>query len=246
MLQSNRLTDRIKKLQEKTGGGPCDYLELKHQHEILANQEVKQQQKEASQHRTKNLLAQADINPHWRFSSIDPDDPSMSFPLQTATSFVHAFELWEREGGRCVLIYGDYGTGKSTLAGGIAHDLIENHQRSVIFQQWVSITDRLFFGVIEDPKEKNKFRKALETVDLLVIDELAANRSQLPESQANYLGHLLRRRLNLKKSIVLITNHNPESLHYAVGDFCYEAIKGFCPVRVPMHGCSRRPDISIS
>ena len=142
-----------------------------------------------------------------------------------------------------MLIYGGYGTGKSTLAGAIAHELIAQHQKSVVFQQWASIVDRLFFGVIEDPEERNRYRRALEEVDLLIIDEIGSNRAKLLESQSSFLGHLLRRRRNLSKSIILITNHAPASLHQAVGDFCFEAIKAFNPVDIQLVGPSRRPHV---
>jgi DNA replication protein DnaC len=43
--------------------------------------------------------------------------------------------------------------------------------------------------------------------------------------------------------VILITNHNPASLHQAVGDFCFEAIKAFNPVDIHLTGPSRRPRI---
>ncbi|MGY2437054.1 DnaA ATPase domain-containing protein, partial [Escherichia coli] len=46
------------------------------------------------------------------------------------------------------------------------------HQKSVIFQQWASIVDRLFFNVIQDQEERNQYRRALEEVDLLIIDDV--------------------------------------------------------------------------
>ena len=174
---------------------------------------------------------------------MDHDDPTLEYAIQTARSFISGFEHWEQHGGSCVLIYGGYGTGKSTLAGAIAHELIAQHQKSVIFQQWASIVDRLFFGVIEDPEERNRYRRALEEVDLLIIDEIGSNRAKLLESQSSFLGHLLRRRRNLSKSIILITNHAPASLHQAVGDFCFEAIKAFNPVVIQLVGPSRRPHV---
>ncbi|MCR6556110.1 AAA family ATPase, partial [Aeromonas sp. CPF2-S1] len=83
----------------------------------------------------------------------------------------------------------------------------------------------------------------LEEVDLLIIDEVAANRAKMAESQSSFLGHLLRRRRNLSKSVIIITNHSPQSLHQAIGDFSYEAIKAFNPVDIHLSGPSRRPSI---
>ena len=110
---------------------------------------------------------------------MDQEDPALAHAIQTAQYFIRGFEHWAQQGGSCVLIFGHYGTGKSTLAGAIAHELIEQHQKSVIFQQWASIVDRLFFGVLDDQETRNHYRRALEEVDLLIIDELCANRAKL-------------------------------------------------------------------
>lgn len=242
--QVSSLLQRIQNLRKQsTPLETLDYQTLRQQYEIAANQEVRQLQQEAQQHRIERLIAQADLNPEWLFERMDHDDPTLEYAIQTARSFISGFEHWEQHGGSCVLIYGGYGTGKSTLAGAIAHELIAQHQKSVIFQQWASIVDRLFFGVIEDPEERNCYRRALEEVDLLIIDEIGSNRAKLLESQSSFLGHLLRRRRNLSKSIILITNHAPASLHQAVGDFCFEAIKAFNPVDIQLVGPSRRPHV---
>ena len=242
--QVSSLLQRIQNLRKQsTPLETLDYQTLRQQYEAAANKEVRQLQQEAQQHRIERLIAQADLNPEWLFERMDHDDPTLEYAIQTARSFISGFEHWEQNGGSCVLIYGGYGTGKSTLAGAIAHELIAQHQKSVVFQQWASIVDRLFFGVIEDPEERNRYRRALEEVDLLIIDEIGSNRAKLLESQSSFLGHLLRRRRNLSKSIILITNHAPASLHQAVGDFCFEAIKAFNPVDIQLVGPSRRPHV---
>ena len=242
--QVSSLLQRIQNLRKQsTPLETLDYQTLRQQYEAAANKEVRQLQQEAQQHRIERLIAQADLNPEWLFERMDHGDPTLEYAIQTARSFISGFEHWEQNGGSCVLIYGGYGTGKSTLAGAIAHELIAQHQKSVVFQQWASIVDRLFFGVIEDPEERNRYRRALEEVDLLIIDEIGSNRAKLLESQSSFLGHLLRRRRNLSKSIILITNHAPASLHQAVGDFCCEAIKAFNPVDIQLVGPSRRPHV---
>ncbi len=242
--QMNTLLQRIQRLRRNPDDHTeLDYETLRQQYEAAANREVRQLQQEAQRHRIERLIAQADLNPEWLFARMDHTDPTLEYAIQTASSFISGFEHWEQHGGSCVLIYGGYGTGKSTLAGAIAHELIAQHQKSVIFQQWASVVDRLFFGVIEDQEERNRYRRALEEVDLLIIDEIGSNRAKLLESQSSFLGHLLRRRRNLSKSVILITNHAPASLHHALGDFCFEAIKAFNPVDIQLIGPSRRPHV---
>ncbi|MBV7439720.1 DNA replication protein [Aeromonas encheleia] len=237
------LLERIRRLQAQTGGSQYDYETLRKEYDAKANAEVRELQKTARQERIQKLIAQADLNPDWIFDKMDATDPALQYPMETARYFISGFEHWEKSGGGCMLIYGDYGTGKSTLAGAVAHELIALHQKSVIFQQWASVVDRLFFNVIQDQEERNQYRRALEEVDLLIIDEVAANRTKMAESQSSFLGHLLRRRRNLSKSVIIITNHSPQSLHQAIGDFSFEAIKAFNPVDIHLSGPSRRPSI---
>lgn len=242
--QVNQLLSRLQRIRKSSNQIPqYDYEELRKEYELKANEDVKQLQQEARLHRIEKLIAQADLNPEWVFNRMDQNDPVLAHAIQTAYSFIGGFEHWEQNGGSCILIYGEYGSGKSTLAGAIAHELIAQRQKSVVFQQWASIIDRLFFSVIEDQEERNRYRRALEEVDLLIIDEIGANKTRMVESQSSFLGHLLRRRRNLSKSIILITNHTPASLHQAVGDFCFEAIKAFNPVDIQLTGPSRRPHI---
>lgn len=238
------LHQRIRDFQKRTGGQTFDYQQLRRQYEDLANQDVQQAQSASCNRRVARLIEQADMNPRWVFDALDDSDPLLADAIGTAKAFVNGFAHWEKEGGRGLYIYGGYGTGKSTIAGAIAHDLIRIHQRSVIFQQWASVIDRLFFGVSVEPRNRHVYRQALERVDLLVLDEVAVNRSQLNESQSSYLGHLLRRRHNLSKSVILISNHTPEDFQKAVGDFCFEAFKSFMVVDVRLRGASRRPLMS--
>ena len=242
--QVNSLLTRLQRIRRSHTPVPeYNYEQLRSEYEKQANSDVQKLQQETRLQRIQNLIAQADLNPDWLFEKMDHDDPVLGYAIQTAQSFISGFEHWEQNGGSCILIYGDYGSGKSTLAGAIAHELIAQRQKSVIFQQWASIIDRLFFAVIEDQDERNRYRRALEEVDLLIIDEIGANKTRMVESQSSFLGHLLRRRRNLSKSVILITNHNPASLHQAVGDFCFEAIKAFNPVDIHLTGPSRRPRI---
>ncbi len=244
--QVNHLLQRLQQIrgQHQRQNTPMpEYADLRKEYDRLANRDVRQLQQQARQERVEKLIAQADLNPEWLFERMDHQDPVLGHAIQTAQYFISGFEHWAANGGSCVLIYGGYGTGKSTLAGAIAHELIARHQKSVIFQQWVSIIDRLFFGVIEDQDARNQYRRALEEVDLLIIDEIGANKARLQESQSSFLGHLLRRRRNLSRSVILITNHTPATLHQAVGDFCFEAIKAFNPVDIQLTGPSRRPHI---
>ena len=110
-----------------------DYAQLRKHYERLANEDVKREQHACRHHRIQHLIEQADLNPRWTFENLDVNDPLLATAIGTARSFVDGFQHWENAGGRGLFIYGDYGTGKSTIAGAIAHDLFAITSAALFF-----------------------------------------------------------------------------------------------------------------
>ena len=114
--QMNTLMQRIQRLRRHSAADQeLSYEELRRLYESQANRDVLQLQQQARQQRIARLIAQADLSPDWTFERMDHQDPALEYAIQTAHSFISGFEHWAAHGGSCVLIYGGYGTGKSTL-----------------------------------------------------------------------------------------------------------------------------------
>ena len=205
---------------------------------------MRELQKAARQERIQKLIAQADLNPDWIFDKMDSGDPALQYPIETARYFISGFEHWGR---RAAGLHADLRRLRhwQIHPGGCRGPRVDRAPPEVGDLPAVGLhRGQALFNVIQDQEERNQYRRALEEVDLLIIDEVAANRAKMAESQSSFLGHLLRRRRNLSKSVIIITNHSPpQSLHQAIGDFSYEAIKAFNPVDIHLSGPSRRPSI---
>ena len=144
-----------------------------------------------------------------------------------------------------MLFYGDYGRGKSHIAGAIAHELIEQYEITVLYRQLSTLMEMRHFSFDFGSQDNigQRFREAhqeLLDVDLLILDEVCVNESMLKKNQQSWLGNLLRQRLVNKKNCILITNHNLTELELALGKYCFESIKEYDTYKVRFSGPSRR------
>ena len=147
-----------------------------------------------------------------------------------------------------MLFYGDYGRGKSHIAGAIAHKLIDQHEISVLYRQLSTLLEMRFFSYDFSSQDNigEKFRQAhqqLLDVDLLILDEVCVNETVLKKNAQSWLGHVLRQRSADNKNCILISNHNLKELEHALGKYCFESIKEYDTYKVRFSGPSRRNTI---
>ncbi|WP_088329294.1 ATP-binding protein [Lacimicrobium sp. SS2-24] len=249
------LKDKIAQLAKTMGKsapqGPLkDYSTLRKEYEEQANKEVLQMQLEAKKQRIENIHGRSDLNPAWTFNNLIEDTADVKEAVSIARSFIaaHGDPSWRRSGSHMMLFYGDYGRGKSHIAGAIAHELIEKYEISVLYRQLSSLLEMRYFSYDFNAKDDagQRFREItqeLMTVDLLILDEVCVNESQLKKSAQGWLGTLLRQRYSQNKNCILITNHDLASLEQAVGPYCFESIKEYDTYKVRFSGPSRRKTV---
>lgn len=169
--------------------------------------------------RAARLLEETDINPDWTFSRMTVDSGNQAV-VMAAEQYINDFiscmrqrkerEELSREAERgysdaimrlasvpkrhfpSLLIWGEYGVGKSMLAGSIAHELLKKGI-TVIFSQFADIIRKIYYTKNED---NLGYQRQLENVDLLIIDEVGVDRREVNENQAMLLGKILRTRYN--------------------------------------------------
>lgn len=202
-------------------------------------QDLAEIQREAKIKRAQELLNTCEINAHWKFQNIEPDSQEYEESVRQGFAWISAFPKYEQKfflfrnnvnyqyrAGSLCYIYGEFGVGKSMLAGAMARFLIENFLREVIFTQWHTISIRLN-ALADNIQEYNKYLDRILNVDLLVIDEVCVDKIPLTEAQRRDLGEILRSRKNLGKSTIVISNVSPLDLPKMVGDFCNESIRNY-------------------
>lgn len=249
----DNITDKIQRLAKRLGKtAPTDpeyinYQELRKGYEKKANQDIQKIQKDSKKERVLAIQGQADLNPKWRFDNLVADSDDVNEALDVANSFIgaHNDPSWRNNSSHMMIFYGDYGRGKSHIAGAIAHELIEQYEITVLYRQLSTLLDmRLFsydFSATDGASEQyRKIQHELLNVDLLVLDEVCVNETMLKKNAQSWLGNILRQRLVNHKNCILITNHDLASLETAVGKYCFESIKEYDSYRVRFSGPSRR------
>lgn len=249
----NSINDKIAKLAQALGKNPAssrdydDYATLRKRYEQQANSEVSVLQQRAKKDRITAIHGRSDLNPKWTFANLVEDSEDVIEAVSIARSFIAAHDdyQWRQSGSHMMLFYGDYGRGKSHIAGAIAHELIDQYEISVLYRQLSSLQEMRYFSYDFNAQDNigQKFREAnqeLLDVDLLILDEVCVNESVLKKNTQSWLGNLLRQRLVNKKNCILITNHNLAELENALGRYCFESIREYDTYKVRFSGPSRR------
>lgn len=249
------LKSRIEKFSQTLGrkidsANTTDYDTLRRAYELQANDDIQHLQQQAKIERIASIHGRSDLNPKWVFDNIQMDSPDVIEAVSIAKSFIAAHQdpSWRQSGSHMMLFYGDYGRGKSHIAGAIAHELINQHEISVLYRQLSTLLEMRFFSYDYSAQDNigEKFRELnqeLMEVDLLILDEVCVNETQLKKNAQSWLGNLLRLRLVNKKNCILITNHDLPHLYKALGSYCFESIKEYDTYKVKFSGNSRRPEL---
>ncbi|MBT79880.1 MAG: flavodoxin [Alteromonadaceae bacterium] len=246
------LKDKLNQLARAMGkpevkDGFTEYETLRKEYERKANEEVRQLQQDSKKQRITDLHGRSDLNPRWTFANLIEDSEDVIEAVSIAQSFIaaHSDREWRQAGSHMMLFYGDYGRGKSHIAGAIAHELIEQYEITVLYRQLSTLMEMRHFSFDFGSQDNigQRFREAhqeLLDVDLLILDEVCVNETMLKKNQQSWLGNLLRQRLVNKKNCILITNHNLTELELALGKYCFESVKEYDTYKVRFSGPSRR------
>ncbi len=227
-----------------------DYQDMRKHYERQANEEVRQIQQRAKKQRVEAIHGRSDLNPKWTFANLVEDSDDVIEAVSIAQSFIAAHDdpAWRQSGSHMMLFYGDYGRGKSHIAGAIAHQLIDQYEISVLYRQLSTLQEMRYSSYDFNAQDNigQKFREVnqeLLDVDLLILDEVCVNESVLKKNTQSWLGNLLRQRLVNKKNCILITNHNLNELEHALGRYCFESIREYDTYKVRFSGPSRRQSL---
>lgn len=231
-------------------GQAYDHQAQSKEYARMAFEDVQKLQQHAKQQRIAAIHGQSDLNPAWTFDNLIEDSDDVREAVSIASSFIaaHNDPQWRNSQAHMMLFYGDYGRGKSHIAGAIANALINQYEVSVLYRQLSTLLELRAFSYDFSAQDnvgdtfRDTYHKLL-SVDLLIIDEVGVNQSALKTTAQSWLGNLLRQRSSDNKNCILITNHNLTELEQALGSYCFESIKEYETYMVQFSGPSRRQSI---
>lgn len=235
--------------KEVPNGELVDYKTMRNKFDETASIEVHSAQRQARIDRISKLHSNADLNPRWTFENLVCDSPDVAEAISVAKSFIAAYadEQWRQEP-HLMLLYGDYGRGKSHIAGAIAHELIQSNEVTVLYQQLSSLLEMRLASWNHKATDNvgetfRQVNKDLVIVDLLIVDEVCVNETHLNKNSQGWFGQLLRQRALLCKNTILITNHQLNSLEIVLGRYCFESVKEYSNYHIQFSGPSRRREL---
>ncbi len=174
------------------------------------------------------------------FNAPPVSDMARAAESRLAVSFVQDFadQIHERlDEGRGLWLWGDVGTGKTTLAMLVSKCAIEAGRTVAVYslprllariRRTYDATDESYLG----------FFRRLTSVDLLHIDDLGAEKQS--EWVLEQLYSIVDERYVTKRSLVVTTNLNEEKLREQIGERTVSRLVEICGDPWPLHGKDRR------
>lgn len=157
------------------------------------------------------------------FSDYIAETPQQKNALEACQSYAYNFSD-NLEAGRCLILSGNVGTGKTHLAAAIADYIVRETEHTAIFRSLHSILQAIknTYSSASEYTEAEVFR-LLTSPDLLIIDEVGATKPS--EFELSTLFAIINTRYENKLPTVIVTNLEAAELKNAIGDRCADRLR---------------------
>jgi len=145
------------------------------------------------------------------------------------------------DNGRCMVLLGKPGTGKTHLGAGMANDLMRSTSHSAVYRTVGSILQaiRATYDRSSDATEASILANLVEP-SLLVLDEVGVSKEQPSDFELTTLFAIINGRYEQVKPTVVISNLSPEQLPVAMGERCVDRLREGGMIVVPFEWESHR------
>lgn len=143
--------------------------------------------------------------------------------LAVCAEYAQSFDKHFRDG-RCLLLLGKPGTGKTHLSAAIAHQLIEEAGRTAVYRTVAGLLQYIkgSFDRSAEYTEAQAFR-TLISADLLIIDEIGATKPT--EFEMATLFTVINGRYEEQRPTIIVSNLMPAELPAAIGERCVDRLR---------------------
>ncbi|MFT8234775.1 ATP-binding protein [Pseudomonas guariconensis] len=145
------------------------------------------------------------------------------------------------ENGRCMVLLGKPGTGKTHLGAGMANDLMRNTSHSAVYRTVGSVLQaiRATYDRSSEATEASILASLIEP-SLLVLDEVGVSKEQPSDFELTTLFAIINGRYEQVKPTVVISNLDGSQLPMAMGERCVDRLREGGMIVVPFEWESHR------
>lgn len=145
------------------------------------------------------------------------------------------------ESGRCMVLIGRPGTGKTHLGVAIANELLHKTSRTAVYRTVGSILQAIR-ATYDRHSERSEadILSSLVTPDLLVLDEVGVSKEQPSDFELTTLFAIINGRYEQMRPTVVISNLDGEQLPMAMGERCVDRLREGGMIVVPFNWESHR------
>ena len=182
--------------------------------------ERKRSQFRAVQHDAANIPKRFVVK---TFDDFEVSSPAQKVAYEAVTEYVDNFSKHKREG-RCMLLLGKVGTGKTHLATSAAGFLINECMVKAIYRTVGSVIGdiKATFSDKSGDSEAHIMRELI-SADLLVLDEVGATKQS--EFELATLFSIINGRYEQGRPMIIVSNLSPSEMNDAIGVRCVDRIR---------------------
>ena len=188
--------------------------------------ERKRIREEADQRRMEEKTGAARIPKRFQgktFADYIAETPQQQKALEACTSYAHDFAD-NLVAGRCLILSGNVGTGKTHLAAAIADYIVRETEYTAVFRSLHSILQSIKATYSSNSEfTESDVLEMFTGTDLLVIDEVGATKPS--EFELSTLFAIINARYESQLPTVIITNLDAGELKNNIGDRCADRLR---------------------
>lgn len=157
------------------------------------------------------------------FADYIAETPQQQRALEACRNYAHNFAD-NLDAGRCLILSGNVGTGKTHLAAAIADYIVRETEYTAVFRSLHSILQAIKSTYSNDAEfTETEVLQLLTDPDLLIIDEVGATKSS--EFELATIFSIINTRYENNLPTVVITNLEAAELKNAIGDRCTDRLR---------------------